>query len=307
MDLFESSIHDGNLEFGEVETEASDEDLNEVADHDLALNPVSHVDGSDGTIIEDSHDEDIVKNDVLVGEPYLGMEFDSVDAAKIHYKTYALSLGFSICLGTKYNAKRKGGMVTGRTFMCSKGTIRPIRRYGRGVSNDNIMRSNMTPNVVVHTTRPHCKAHLRVRMKEGGKWIVTGFVKEHNHELQVNNENPLSPVPERLVKTDFVHEVSAQQPQIVSHVTPRSSGSRNTSFTDSKKEVTAIKERIAKDRGMQQTTTSTSQVTTNASEDFTTLDPTKMSTEGRKRTVRPSSLPDPQQTEVVSEAENMLS
>ncbi|KAK1270963.1 hypothetical protein QJS04_geneDACA014714 [Acorus gramineus] len=117
------------------------------------------------------------------------------------------------------------------------------------------------------------------------------------------------------------------------------------------KEVTAIKERIAKDRGMQETTPSTSQVTTNASEDFPTLDPTKLSTEGRKRTVRPStpleekgrakniracsrcketghnihtckkvltgvsdqpmntiegSLADPQQTEVASEAENML-
>ncbi|GFS37678.1 FAR1-related sequence 5 [Actinidia rufa] len=76
-------------------------------------------------------------------EPYENMEFESEEAAKAFYNSYARRVGFS----------------TRRT------KDREIKR----------------PRTI---TRVGCKASLSVKIQDSsGKWVVSGFVKEHNHEL----------------------------------------------------------------------------------------------------------------------------
>lgn len=87
-------------------------------------------------------------------EPCLGMEFESEDDAKSLYEMYAKRKGFSVRV-TKYG-RRYDGMFTGREFSCVKDGLK--RRAGDS-----------------------CEALLSVEFKSHGKWVVTRFVKEHNH------------------------------------------------------------------------------------------------------------------------------
>lgn len=39
-------------------------------------------------------------------------------------------------------------------------------------------------------TREGCLAMLRVALRDGGKWVITKFVKDHNHSLLAPNKVP---------------------------------------------------------------------------------------------------------------------
>lgn len=110
-------------------------------------------DGGEANDAEHSmtHDED------GASEPYMGMEFDSEDAAKTFYDEYARRLGFSSKLGQFIRSKTDGKIVA-REFVCGREGLK--RR-----SADS------------------CDAMLRIEIKGQDKWIVTKFVKEHSHSM----------------------------------------------------------------------------------------------------------------------------
>lgn len=102
-------------------------------------------------------------------EPYEGMEFDSEQAARIFYNSYARRIGFSTRVSV-YQRSRRDGSIICRQIVCSR---EGFRREG----NENRSKRQRT------ITRVGCKAQITVKKQSSGKWAVTKLVKEHNHEL----------------------------------------------------------------------------------------------------------------------------
>lgn len=106
-------------------------------------------------------------------EPYDGMEFESEEAAKAFYNYYARRVGFSTRVSSSRRS-RKDGAIIQRSFVCAKEGFRNLNE--KRTKDREIKR----PRSI---TRVGCKASLSVKVQDSGKWIVSGFVKEHNHEL----------------------------------------------------------------------------------------------------------------------------
>ncbi|XP_059283742.1 protein FAR1-RELATED SEQUENCE 5-like [Lycium ferocissimum] len=111
-------------------------------------------------------------------EPYVGMEFESAEDAREFYELYGRRMGFTI-RNNRTRRSLKDNSIIGREFVCSKEGFRSQKHVNnRGLPSQP-------------ATREGCNAMLRIAAKEGGKWVIYAFVKEHNHEL-----NP-SKIPSR--------------------------------------------------------------------------------------------------------------
>ncbi|KAK3232109.1 hypothetical protein Dsin_003990 [Dipteronia sinensis] len=102
-------------------------------------------------------------------EPYEGMEFDSEQASRIFYNSYARRIGFSTRVSV-YQRSRRDGSIICRQIVCSR---EGFRREG----SENKSKRQRT------ITRVGCKAQMTVKKQSSGKWAVSKLVKEHNHEL----------------------------------------------------------------------------------------------------------------------------
>ncbi|KAG7566444.1 FAR1 DNA binding domain [Arabidopsis suecica] len=102
-------------------------------------------------------------------EPYVGQEFESEAAAHGFYNAYATKVGFVIRV-SKLSRSRHDGSPIGRQLVCNKEGYRlPSKR-------DKVIRQRAE-------TRVGCKAMILIRKENSGKWVITKFVKEHNHSL----------------------------------------------------------------------------------------------------------------------------
>ncbi|KAI4313244.1 hypothetical protein L6164_026237 [Bauhinia variegata] len=112
---------------------------------------------------------------VEVQEPFVGMEFDSEEAARKFYDEYARQVGFVV----RVMQRRRSG-IDGRTL---------ARRLGcnkQGFSPNN--KGNFGPDKKPRASgREGCKATILVKMEKSGKWVVTRFVKDHNHALIITS------------------------------------------------------------------------------------------------------------------------
>ncbi|XP_062150233.1 protein FAR1-RELATED SEQUENCE 5 [Alnus glutinosa] len=125
--------------------------------------------------VESSSGADLVvcERDMVV-EPYEGMEFESEDAAKIFYDEYARQVGFVMRVMSCRRSERDGKILA-RRLGCNKeghcvsirGKFGPVRK----------------PRA---STREGCKAMIHVKYDKSGKWVITKFVKDHNHPLVVS-------------------------------------------------------------------------------------------------------------------------
>ncbi|XP_057782143.1 protein FAR1-RELATED SEQUENCE 3 [Salvia miltiorrhiza] len=109
-------------------------------DGDDDSNSSGEMDASGHSLVEDG----------IFAEPYVGMEFDSENAAKMFYEDYARTLGFSarVCFDRS----------TSREFVCSRDGLK--KRAGES-----------------------CGAMLRIEPRGQNKWVVTKFVKDHSHTI----------------------------------------------------------------------------------------------------------------------------
>ncbi|XVF21265.1 hypothetical protein REPUB_Repub12eG0075400 [Reevesia pubescens] len=103
-------------------------------------------------------------------EPYVGMEFESEKAAKVFYDAYATRVGFIIRVDVFCSSMRDGNVVWHR-LVCNKEEFRKQRPRRS---------ENRKPRAI---TREWCKAMIVVKKEKSGKWVVTRFVKEPNHQL----------------------------------------------------------------------------------------------------------------------------
>ncbi|CAL1366102.1 unnamed protein product [Linum trigynum] len=113
------------------------------------------------------------EDDESILEPCEGMEFDSEDAAKIFYDEYARKLGFVMRVMSCRRSERDGRILA-RRFGCNK--------EGHCVSVRGKQGNVRKPRP---STREGCKAMIHVKFDKSGKWVITKFVKEHNHPLVV--------------------------------------------------------------------------------------------------------------------------
>lgn len=91
------------------------------------------------------------------GEPYVGLEFDTPEAAQEFYNTYATQAGFKIRIGQLYRSRVDGSVIS-RRYVCSKEGFQTTSRTG-------------------------CPAFIRVQKGDSGKWVLANINKEHNHDL----------------------------------------------------------------------------------------------------------------------------
>ncbi|XP_057488463.1 protein FAR1-RELATED SEQUENCE 2-like isoform X2 [Actinidia eriantha] len=117
----------------------------------------------------------IVYDGAEVQEPYVGMEFDSEDDAKRFYFEYARKIGFVVRIMQR-RCSETDGRVVARRLGCNKQGFSP--NYGT-IGPDKKPRS---------CAREGCKATILVKLEKSGKWVVSRFVKEHNHPLVVTEQ-----------------------------------------------------------------------------------------------------------------------
>ncbi|CAA3024626.1 FAR1-RELATED SEQUENCE 3-like [Olea europaea subsp. europaea] len=91
------------------------------------------------------------------GNPYVGMEFQSDEAAKKFYDAYARRVGFSTHIG-QYSRTMPDGPIISWDFACSREIFK---------------RKNVES----------CNAMLRIEKQDPDSWLVTKFVEHHNHSI----------------------------------------------------------------------------------------------------------------------------
>ncbi|GLT53260.1 hypothetical protein SLA2020_265440 [Shorea laevis] len=123
-------------------------------------------------------------------EPFVGMEFELAEDAREFYEMYGRRMGFTI-RNNRTRRSLKDNSIIGREFVCSKEGFR-IEKYAN-------RRNGILPSR--RATRGGCNAMMRIAAKDGGKWVIYGFVKEHNHEL-----NPSKIPPRRSHRIAFCED-----------------------------------------------------------------------------------------------------
>lgn len=124
-------------------------------------------------------------------EPYIGMEFNTRDEAREFYVAYGRRTGFTVRIHHNRRS-RVNNQVIGQDFVCSKEGFRAKKYIYR--------KDRVLPPPPI--TREGCQAMIRLALRDGMKWVVTKYVKEHNHKLM----NP-SKVPWRGSGKHLVSEV----------------------------------------------------------------------------------------------------
>ncbi|KAK4847803.1 hypothetical protein QYF36_006077 [Acer negundo] len=103
------------------------------------------------------------EGDFLDLEPSEGMEFESEEAAKAFYNSYARRVGFSTRVSSSRRSRRDGAIIQ-RQFVCAKEGFRNLNE--KRTKDREIKR----PRTI---TRVGCKASLSVKMQDSGKWVVS--------------------------------------------------------------------------------------------------------------------------------------
>ncbi|XP_028119681.1 protein FAR1-RELATED SEQUENCE 5-like [Camellia sinensis] len=124
-------------------------------------------------MVDNAHRNDMVGD---VERAILEHKFDLVEDREAFYNAYAKAKGFSI-RKSRFNTNKEGKVVS-RLWLCSRKGQR-LPKY-----LDRVAEKSIAPKAL---TRVGCKAQFHIRYDadtgEGGKYVVTHFVADHNHEL----------------------------------------------------------------------------------------------------------------------------
>ncbi|XP_022761665.1 uncharacterized protein LOC111307757 isoform X2 [Durio zibethinus] len=108
-------------------------------------------------------------------EPHEGMLFESVQAAKAFYDEYARRVGFF----TRIISSRKSeldGSIIHRRLACNKEGF-----------NQNRQKSTRVRIRKRESKREGCMARMNVKREKPGRYVISKFVKEHNHPLLITS------------------------------------------------------------------------------------------------------------------------
>ncbi|KAG0548315.1 hypothetical protein BDA96_01G156300 [Sorghum bicolor] len=123
-------------------------------------------------------------------DPFEGMEFDDEEDAWTFYNVYAHRVGFSTRISVMHRSRRDGSVMS-RQFVCAKEGFRTYRGKNEvsradavDPGDDDGGRGRRTRAV----TRVGCKAMIRVKKQDNGRWSVTKLETAHNHPLVPANQ-----------------------------------------------------------------------------------------------------------------------
>ncbi|KAJ1294331.1 hypothetical protein BS78_01G138600 [Paspalum vaginatum] len=123
-------------------------------------------------------------------DPFEGMEFDDEEDAWTFYNVYAHRVGFSTRISVMHRSRRDGSVMS-RQFVCAKegfrtyrGKSETARADSADAGDDDSGRGRRTRAV----TRVGCKAMIRVKKQDNGRWTVTKLETAHNHPLVPANQ-----------------------------------------------------------------------------------------------------------------------
>lgn len=190
---------------------------------------------SDGESETRRDNELTIEDEQTINEPYIGMEFGSADEVKDFYNIYAFKTGFSIRKSTHYKSKKFDNMISNVKFTCSK-EGQPNQPTYKGDEN-TASQVKSTPKKEMPYKRTGCKAHIRARMVEPGKWVVSKFHNVHNHELIVSPSKSRFGRSHRKIskeQREIIHQLSEQNvstSQIMSYLAVKEGGRQNIHFT----------------------------------------------------------------------------
>ncbi|GMP78556.1 hypothetical protein CsSME_00034464 [Camellia sinensis var. sinensis] len=145
--------------------------------------------GEDDNMVEQLAEE--LSSNVEALEPYVGMEFNSRDEAREFYVTYGRNIGFTIRIHHNRRS-RVNNQVIGQDFVCSKEGFRAKKYVYR--------KDRVLPPPPV--TREGCQAMMRLALRDGVKWVITKFIKEHSHKLMSPGKVPWRGSVKHLVSED---------------------------------------------------------------------------------------------------------
>ncbi|KAJ6826635.1 protein FAR1-RELATED SEQUENCE 5-like [Iris pallida] len=104
-------------------------------------------------------------------EPFVGMEFESDEAAKTFYNEYARRLGFPFRVGRSRRSKGVEEVLIMKRFVCSKEGVYRKKASGEGTRKRERI-----------SMREGCKAMMEV-IRDSDRWVVAKLEKAHNHHL----------------------------------------------------------------------------------------------------------------------------
>ncbi|XP_051229777.1 protein FAR1-RELATED SEQUENCE 5-like [Lolium perenne] len=160
---------------------------------------------------EDGEDDIAGMHEVLSTptEPFLGMRFDTVEAARVHYNAYAAKLGFTVKSHTSQR-NRHTGTLEKQQFVCNKfrkpktddelqrermniiEEVSPVQMdeensEGHDEDDEAGASKRSSSRLAVKRKRETIKqtsCHARMFVKLiNNKWEVTYFIAEHNHAM----------------------------------------------------------------------------------------------------------------------------
>ncbi|XP_044985079.1 protein FAR1-RELATED SEQUENCE 12-like isoform X2 [Hordeum vulgare subsp. vulgare] len=103
------------------------------------------------------------------GEPKVGMVFLNEDKAYEFYVSYAGTAGFNVRKGC--SEKTANNVTRSRAYVCSK----------EGFRHKSVTAETKKQRA---ETRTGCEAHMTVKITTSGKYVVTEYVADHNHDLE---------------------------------------------------------------------------------------------------------------------------
>uniref|UniRef100_A0ACD5X5B5 Uncharacterized protein n=1 Tax=Avena sativa TaxID=4498 RepID=A0ACD5X5B5_AVESA len=120
-------------------------------------------------------------------DPFEGMEFDDEEDAWTFYNVYAHRVGFSTRISVMHRSRRDGAIMS-RQFVCAKEGFRTYRGKNDGLAASPGAEDSGRGRRTRAVTRVGCKAMIRVKKQDNGKWLITKLETAHNHPLVPQNQ-----------------------------------------------------------------------------------------------------------------------
>ncbi|GAB2281892.1 hypothetical protein Dimus_016456 [Dionaea muscipula] len=126
------------------------------------------------------------ETDLTLETPYVGMMFDSIEAAEKYYVEYGRQQGFWTRIRSTYKTKWRSDEITGRLFVCAREGkhVRRSPTKNEDVLINEVENSTKKQRRDTSTAKSGCQASMRINFdKHSLKWKVTCFKDDHNHKI----------------------------------------------------------------------------------------------------------------------------
>ncbi|XP_042027825.1 protein FAR-RED IMPAIRED RESPONSE 1 isoform X1 [Salvia splendens] len=112
-------------------------------------------------------------------------EFESKEEAFTFYKEHALAVGFSAIIKASRRSRISGKFIDAK-FVCTRYGAKPETSVDPEIAG-NAQSKKKRGRINRSWSKTDCKACMHVKRRQDGRWIVSNFVKDHNHDLVIDD------------------------------------------------------------------------------------------------------------------------